>query len=173
MYAVVGCGECEALWIVETGADSSQCPRCGTTRPLAKRTKLATADSEPRARDQRTALLADRHDVEDAPSFTGLDGQVDAAGPGDAAYLAGSGVDPDAAAAAGERAEDGAAGTSSSDSQRAIVEAALAALDAPTEGDVLTYASERAVPEETARSILERLLAAGEVVEDDGCYRQV
>lgn len=182
MYAVVGCSECSALWIVETGAESSQCPRCGTTRPLAKRANLATAEDEDRARDLRTQLLAERRDVDaDVASFTALADDVEAAGIDDETYLAGSGLDPEAVAAAGDRADGGRAGskgggTAGADSggsgnRREVVEAALRSQEAPTRADVVAYATERDVPADAARSILDKLVTAGEATERDGVYR--
>jgi len=182
MYAVVGCGECSALWIVETGAQSSQCPRCGTTRPLAKRAKLATATEEDRARDLRTQLLAERGDVDgDVASFSALADDVEAAGVDDETYLAGSGLDPETVAAAGDRADDGRAasgggtttgtGSGGSGDRRGVVEAALRSQESPTRTDVVEYATDRNVPADAARSILDKLVAAGEATERDGVYR--
>lgn len=181
MYAVVGCSECAALWIVETGAESSQCPRCGTTRPLAKRAKLATAEDEDRARDLRTQLLAERRDVDgDVASFTALADDVEVAGIDDETYLAGSGLDPEAVATAGDEAEGGLAtgtggGTPSggSASRREVIEGSLQSLDAPTRDDVVAYATDRGVPADDARSILDKLVSAGEATERDGVYRRL
>lgn len=172
MFAVVGCGDCEALWIVETGAESSQCPRCGTTRPLAKRAKLATADDRERARDLRTQLLADRQDAGDVAGFSELADDVEAAGIDDEAYLAGSGLDADAVTAAGERADSGH-GSGASASDREVVEEALRTVAAPTADDVVDYASDRGVAAEDARSLLARLVRAGEATERDGVYRRL
>jgi hypothetical protein len=172
MYAVVGCGDCEALWIVETGAESSQCPRCGITRPLEKRAKLATVEDEDRARDLRTSLLAERRGVEDAASFSDLEGDVEAAGPDDEQYLSASGLDADAVAAAGVRAEGGVGGATGA-SHREIVEAAIDALAEPTAAAVVAYATERGVSEDATRSLLERLVRAGEAIERDGVYRRL
>jgi len=170
MYAVVGCGECEGLWIVETGAESSQCPRCGTTRPLAKRTKFATADDEDRARDLRTRLLAERRDVdaESVAGFSELADAVDDAGPSDETYLAGAGLDPESVAAAGESATGGESGD-----RRSIVEGAIDAVEEPTAAAIVAYATDRGVPEDAAHSLLAELERRGAVTARDGVYRRL
>ena len=169
MYAVVGCDECQALWIVEGRPDSSQCPRCGKTRKYEKRREFVTTDDEDHAREVRASMLAARQGQDDAfaelDSFAELDAQVDDAGIDDDTYLAESGIDPDAVAEAGERESSG------SSSREGIVRDALRELDEPTEGDIVAYASERDVPEEYTRTALQKLVRAGEISESRGTYR--
>ena len=169
MYAVVGCDECQALWIVEGRPDSSQCPRCGRTRKYEKRREFVTTDDEDHAREVRASMLAARQGQDDAfaelDSFAELDAQVNDAGIGDDTYLAESGIDPDAVAEAGERESGG------SRSREETVRDALRELDEPTEGDIIAYTSERGVPEEYTRTALRKLVRAGEVSESRGVYR--
>jgi hypothetical protein len=169
MYAVVGCGECGALWIVEGHPDSSQCPRCGKTRKYEKRREFVTTDDEDHAREVRASMLAARQGQDEAfaelDSFAELDAQVDDAGIDDDTYLAESGIDPEAVAEAGERDSGG------SSSREETVRDALRELDEPTEGDIVAYASERDVPEEYTRTALQKLVRAGEVSESRGTYR--
>ena len=169
MYAVVGCDECQALWIVEGRPDSSQCPRCGKTRKYAKRREFVTTEDEDHAREVRASMLAARQGQDDAfaelDSFAELDAQVDEAGIDDDTYLAESGIDPDAVADASERESSG------SSSREETVRDALRELDEPAEDDVVAYASERGVPEEYTRSALRKLVRAGEVSESRGVYR--
>ena len=169
MYAVVGCDECQALWIVEGRPDSSQCPRCGKTRKYEKRREFVTTDDEDHAREVRASMLAARQSQDEAfaelDSFAELDAQVDEAGIDDETYLAESGIDPDAVAEAGERESSG------SSSREETVRDALRELDEPTEGDIVAYASERGVPEEYTRTALRKLVRAGEVSESRGVYR--
>jgi len=117
-------------------------------------------------------LLAERRGVEDVASFSELDGDVAAAGPDDAEYLAQSGLDPEAVAAAGERAGRGRGGDSAAGGRRAIVESAIRTLEEPTADDVVAFAAERGVPAEATRSLLDRLVQAGETIERDGVYRR-
>ena len=169
MYAVVGCDECQALWIVEGRPDSSQCPRCGKTRKYEKRREFVTTEDEDHAREVRASMLAARQGQDDAfaelDSFAELDAQVDEAGIDDDTYLAESGIDPDAVADASERESSG------SSSREETVREALRELDEPTEDDVVAYASERGVPEEYTRTALQKLVRAGEVSESRGTYR--
>ncbi|MFB6073610.1 MAG: DUF5817 domain-containing protein [Haloarculaceae archaeon] len=175
MYAVVGCGECRALWIVEGRPDTSGCPRCGTRRPFEKRRTFVETDDEDHAREVRASMLANRSGHGDAfaelDSFADLEGELEAAGVDDETYLAESGLDPDAVAAAGERAGSGREGAGGS--RRETVLAALDALEAPTEDAVVAYATERGVPAEYTRDALSKLVRAGEVTESGGEYRRL
>jgi hypothetical protein len=174
MYAVVGCGDCSALWIVEGRPETSQCPRCGTTRAYEKRRQFVTTDDEDHAREVRSSMLATRQDLGDAfaglDSFAEMDEYVDDAGVDDETYLEQSGVDTAEVAAAAERSGGGAG---ASQSRKETVEAALRTLDAPDESAVVAYASERGVPESYTRDALRKLVRAGEVTESGGRYRLV
>jgi hypothetical protein len=175
MYAVVGCSDCGALWIVEGRPESSQCPRCGTTRQYAKRKQFVTTEDADHAREVRASMLATDQGHGDAfaemDSFAEMDDYVDEAGPSDDEYLAGSGLDPDAVEAAGERAGPGGGGRGGSQSREAVVREALRELEGPSEADVVGYASERDVPEAYVRRALEKLVRGGEVSESQGTYR--
>lgn len=175
VYAVVGCSECDMLWVVEGRPETSQCPRCGTRRPYAKRRKFVSTEDEDHAREVRASILANRQGHGDAfaelDSFAEIDEYVDEVGPDDAEYLEASGVDPDEVAAAGERAEGSSAGGGRS--RQETVRAALRELDEPTGDDVVAYASERGVPEGYTRKALEKLVRAGEATENRGVYRLV
>lgn len=174
MYAVVGCGECSALWIVDGRPKTSQCPRCGTTRQYEKRREFVTTDDEDHAREVRSSMLATRQDMGDAfaglDSFAEMDSYVDEAGIDDETYLEASGIDTEAVAAAAERSERGAGGNAS---RTETVTQALRTLDRPDEAAVTDYASERGVPAEAARTVLRKLVRAGEVTESDGHYRLI
>jgi hypothetical protein len=174
MYAVVGCSECEALWIVEGRPETSQCPTCGHTRQHAKRKKFHTTADADEARQVRAQLLAERQGLADAfegiDSFAEMESWIDDAGPDDETYLEGSGLDPDAVAAAGERAESG---TSSRQSREQIVREALKELEHPGVTEVVAYAGERGVDAEYVERALAKLVRAGEASESGGVYRLV
>jgi len=169
MYAVVGCGECEALWIVEGRPETSQCPRCGTTRGYEKRKQFVTTDDEDHAREVRSSMLASRQGHDDAfadlDSFAEMEAYVDEAGVDDETYLAASGVDTDEVAAAAGRT------TPKGGSREGTVREALRELDDPTEAAVVDYAERHGVPPEYTRRALEKLVRAGEVSEHRGAYR--
>lgn len=169
MYAVVGCGDCRALWLVEGRPETSQCPRCGTTRGFEKRKQFVTTEDEDHAREVRAAMLAARQGREDAfedlDSFAELEAAVAEAGIDDETYLAASGLDVEAIAGAGETGDSG------SRSREDIVRAALRELAEPTAEDVVAYASEYGVSEEYVRRTLSKFARAGEVSENRGVYR--
>ncbi len=174
MYAVVGCGECSALWIVEGRPETSQCPRCGTTRKYEKRREFVTTDDENHAREVRSSMLATRQDLGDAfaelDSFAEMDDYLDDAGVDDETYLSESGVDTEEVTAAADRLEQG---NTSGQSRKETVEEALRVLDDPEEDAVVEYASERGVPPDYTKKALEKLVRAGEVTESRGRYRQI
>lgn len=169
MYAVVGCGECEMLWIVEGRPETSQCPRCGKTRKYKKRKQFVTTDDEDHAREVRASMLAARsgYDEEFAAldSFAELDAQLDSVGIDDETYLEASGIDADEVQAAGER------DTSGRQSRKEVVTEAVRELDDPTEDEIIDYAAERGVPPEYTERALVKLVRAGEVSENRGTYR--
>lgn len=174
MYAVVGCSECSALWIVEGRSETSQCPRCGQRRQHKKRRKFVETDDEDHAREVRASMLANRQghgeSFAELDSFGEMARQVDDAGVDDETYLEAAGVDSDAVAAAGDRAERG---SSSGTGRKETVLQALRALEEPSEADVVAYATERDVPAEYTRKTLAKLVRAGQVTESRGTYRLV
>jgi len=174
MYAVVGCSDCQALWIVEGRPETTQCPRCGSTRQHAKRRKFVETDDEDHAREVRASMLAARQDQGDAfaklDSFAEMEAKLDDAGPNEDAVLEAASVDPDEASAAGERATSGAGGSTS---RKETVLAALRESEEPTAEDIVAYATERGVPESYVRDALEKLQRRGEVTESGGTYRRL
>lgn len=173
MYAVVGCSECEALWLVEGRPATTGCPRCGTRHRFDRLRRLAEAEDEDVARQARAAILAERSgdgdEFAEAGSFAELaDAAGDAAVP-DREYLEAAGLDVEAIEAAGDEATRGAG--RSHGSRTAVVRAALRELDSPTESSVLDYAAGYDVPPEAARGLLDRLVETGEASEDRGRYR--
>lgn len=169
MYAVVGCDRCDALWVVADEPETTGCPRCEKRHRYRPLTKFFEGEDETAARQARAALLAERQGHGDA--FADLDdvaemeAHLDDAGVGDDEYLAGSGLDPEAVAAAG--ADEGGGSGSRVDTVRA----ALEELEEPSADAVVAYASERGVPADAARETLDRLVRAGDATERDGTYR--
>ncbi len=168
MYAVVGCSECDALWILEGRQETSQCPRCETTRAFEKRRQFVTTEDQDHAREVRASMLAARSDNDEAfaeiESFAELETQVESAGIDDDTYLEESGIDPDVVAEAGER-------TRSTRSREDIVRAALRELDDPTEAAICEYAEARDVSPSYTERALAKLVRAGEASEHRGVYR--
>jgi hypothetical protein len=173
MYAVVGCSDCEALWVIEGRPDTTQCPRCGKRHRANNRKRFVETDDEDHAREVRASMLAARSGDGDAfaelASFAELDEQVDEDVVGDEEFLQAHGVDPDEVAEAGERAEQG--GATGSRSRREVVLAAVREQDAPSEEAVVAYADEHGVEGDYARRALEKLRDGGEVTVDGGGYR--
>jgi hypothetical protein len=170
MYAVVGCDECQALWIVEDRPERSQCPRCGRTRRHEKRRKFVTTEDGDHAREVRASMLAARSGHGDAfaevDSFAQLDEQVESAGIDDETYLEGSGLDPESVADAGDS-------TTGSKSRTELVREAVRELDEPTKQQVLEYAARHGVSPDDTERVLGKLVRAGEVSEHRGCYRSL
>jgi len=173
MYAVVGCSDCSMLWIVEGRPETSQCPRCGTTRSYEKRRQFVTTEDEDHAREVRASMLANRQGQGEAfaelDSFTEMETQIDEVGPSDAEYLEGSGLDAGEVAAAGDRAMD----SGGSQSRREIVEEGVRTLEEPTTEAVVAYAEDRGVPADYAETVLRKLVRSGEATENRGVYRLV
>lgn len=173
MYAVVGCGDCEALWVVEGSPAHSECPRCGTTREHAMRKTFVETEDPDHAREVRASMLANRqgHGDEFAAldSFTAMEEKLEEAGPDDETYLAGSGLDPDEIAGAADRA----GGSGASPGRVDVVRAAVRELDEPDVETVASYAADRGVPRTYVESALEKLVRTGEATENRGTYRLV
>lgn len=173
VYAVVGCGECGALWVVEGRPESTGCPRCGTRHRFDRLRRFVETDDEDRARQARASMLAERSGhgdaFDDLDSFADLGARLDDVGVSDEEYLGAAGIDLDAVAEAAEEATTGRGGGGRS--RRAVVESALRELDAPTEASVVDYAAERGVPRAAARRLLDRLVSSGAATVDEGGYR--
>jgi len=169
MYAVVGCSECQALWIVEGRPERSECPRCASTRKYAKRREFVTTDDENHAREVRASMLAARQDMDDAfaelDSFAELESQIEDAGIDDETYLAESGLDPEEVAGAGQSDSGG------SRSRDEIVRDGIREQPSPTTEDVVTYAEEYGVGRSYTEKALDKLVRAGEATESGGTYR--
>jgi hypothetical protein len=66
-YAVVGCGDCATVWILQDSDDATAvCPTCGTEHQRHQLRSLATAQTRDAAAQQRSAILAARRDEADA-----------------------------------------------------------------------------------------------------------
>jgi len=168
MYSVVGCRECHALWIVEGRPETTQCPRCRRRHQFSKLRAFAETDDADDAARVRSSMLAERADDGEFVDPEAID--VEGVGIDDVEYLSASGIDPDAVSAAGERSESG---SRSSRSRKQTVLDGLAELDAPTEADVIEYASAAGVPESAVERTLEKLRRVGEVTRTDGVYRRL
>lgn len=169
MYAVVGCSDCQALWIVEGRPETTECRRCGTRHRFEHLKRFVETDDRAAAREARGRMLAERDERGEA--FAEVDSSGDPAsedvGVDDEAYLRQSGVDPEEVAEAGEQATR----SGGSQSRREVVMEALREQDTPTEREVVVYAEARGVPTDYVRKALEKLREAGEISERDGGYR--
>jgi hypothetical protein len=175
MYAVVGCTDCHALWLLSDpdAAETATCPRCGRRHRTAKLKRFVTAEDRETARDARAAMLADAADATDAfestPSVAEMEADTDEAVVDDREYLDAAGLDADEVAAAGERSSHGS--RSGSRSRPEVVRDALRTLDDPDERDVVAYAADHGVPADAAADLLDRLVRRGEVTDHGGTYR--
>lgn len=169
MYAVVGCGECSSLWVVEGRPETTQCPTCRKRHRFSALKKFAETDDADAAREARATLLSGRsdHAPDELESFSELESRTEAGGMSDEEYLEKSGLDAERVNRAGERATE----TQGNQSRTEIVREALSTLDRPTESEVVAYAQERDVPTEFTERALEKLVRGGEVSEHRGRYR--
>ena len=171
VYAVVGCSDCGALWVVKGRPETTGCPRCRSRHRFGALEKFVTTDDEDHARDVRSAMLANERGDDEAvdamETYAQMESDIDAVGPSDEEYLTASGVDPDAVEQAGERAT----GQRRSRSQREVVLDALDDLENPDETGVVEYAAERGVSADYVRTVLEKLLRRGEIAGGPDGYR--
>lgn len=174
VYAVVGCNECDALWIVEGNPQTTGCPRCGKRHQFDRLKKLVETEDEDRARQARGAMLASRQGHPEAidthepsPNVEDLIGEPVV---GDEEYLEAAGLDPDEVAAAGAKAK---AGQRKQMGGRETILAALRELDAPTDDELKAYARKRDVSPELIQETLPKLVRAGLVTENQGRYRLI
>ncbi|MFC6989361.1 DUF5817 domain-containing protein [Haloplanus sp. GCM10025708] len=171
MYAVVGCSDCGALWILAdpTEAKTAQCPRCRTRHETRRLERFYRTEDRDAAREARAAMVAEKSGDSEAfdalPSVREMERRLDDAGVDDDEYLTAAGLDADAVADAGD------VGGSPSQSRPELVRAALSEGGARTESEIVAYATERGVPAEAARDVLERLTRRGELTESGGEYR--
>lgn len=167
MFAVVGCSQCHALWVIQGQPDTTSCRRCGRRYRYERLHRFAETDTAAAAKEARSRLLRDRDDHgADLDDFAALEEEAMDAGMSDDEFLATSGVDADAVTAAGEPAE-----STGSRSRREIVLAALREGEAPTAEDVREYAGERGVDAEYVDRALRKLRERGQVSESGGRYR--
>ncbi|MFC3477341.1 DUF5817 domain-containing protein [Halobacterium litoreum] len=171
MYAVVGCSDCSALWIVEGRPDTTGCPRCETRHQFGNLKQFVTTEDEDHAREVRASMLANRSGHGDAfaevESFAELDDYVDDAGMTDDEYLDRSGVDTDEVEGVTERVSR----SSRSLGKREAVETALRELDEPSEREVKAFAAEHDVGEAYVERTLEKFVRAGKLTATADGYR--
>ncbi|WP_418280645.1 DUF5817 domain-containing protein [Halorubrum sp. DTA98] len=176
MYAVVGCNECANMWLLrdpET-SDTAQCSRCSKTHRTSKLKHFFESEDREAAREARAALLAKKHGDSEAfaevDHVAELERAVEEAGIDDREYLETSGIDADAAFAAGARAEGN---DSPARSRPEIIRDAVRAVDEPTEDAIVADAVTHGVPADAARDLLAKLTRRGELSESGGRYRVV
>jgi hypothetical protein len=167
MYAVVGCSNCRALWVVEDRPETTQCPRCRTSYRFERLKAFAETDSADAAVRARSELLAERANEGGFVDPAAVD--VDAVGMTEEAFLAASGLDTDEVAAAGDRRAPG----EGSRSRRQVVLDAVEVLEAPTDDEVRAYGADHGVEAAAVDRALSKLERAGEVTRSGGAYRRL
>lgn len=168
MYAVVGCRECGAFWVIEGRPERTQCPRCRTSHQTTRLKRFVETEDGDAAREARGALLAADAGFEELydrlERFDRLDDAAQAAGPDPDEVLAAVGVDPDAA-------RDAAMRDRSSHDRLEIVERVIARADPATEAAIIDRATDRDLDPGTVRRALDALHERGAVVRDGDTYR--
>jgi predicted Rossmann fold nucleotide-binding protein DprA/Smf involved in DNA uptake len=172
MYSVVGCSNCDALWVVDGRPESTSCPRCEKRHRFGKLKKFHQTADATEAREARSRLFATRSGNADAldqlEDFATLGRLAEDTGVDEGEYLEMSGVDTSEVAAAGDRAERGQA---RSRSRREVILDALRQQENPTTEEVHAYATDAGVPAEYVDRALMKLSQAGEISESGGRYR--
>ncbi len=167
MYSVVGCSECNALWVVPNRPETTTCRRCGTRYTFTALTRFAETETREEARNARTRLLADRNDETTAlDEFDERSVDISESVVNDDEHLEGVGIDLEDVAT---KETD----HSRHQSRREIVIEAIVDLDHPTGGDVIEYATDRGVPQSVVESILSKLRREGTIIRQDGTYRRL
>ncbi|MFC7176040.1 DUF5817 domain-containing protein [Halosegnis marinus] len=102
MYAVVGCSDCEALWVVSGRPETTSCPRCGARRRFAKLKKFAETEDADAAKNVRSAMVQRRAGYDgDLDDFATMGERAMDSGMDDGEFLTASGLDADEVADAG------------------------------------------------------------------------
>lgn len=163
MYSIVGCNQCEALWIVADRPATTTCPRCNTTHQFDRLRTFVETDDLDAAQRARGIMLANRHHEPDA-----ADEEVNLLdlAPGDHAI---DRSDEPTYPVEGDPPGPGA--TDSPRSRRDIILTALTDLDHPTPDNVEEYAAEHGVPPDYVHHALEKLRRAGKIGTDGTTYR--
>jgi hypothetical protein len=170
MYAVVGCTDCAALWLLSEpdSSKTARCPRCGRRHQTRKLRRFFEAEARDVARQARAELLAKKQGATEAFSDLETVAEMEARtrdpAVDDREYLEESGLDFEEVAAAGR--DD-----STSRTRDQVVRDAIREGDRPDEDTVVAYAVDNGVPAEAARDLLETLTRRGEVSESRGRYR--
>ncbi|AUV82950.1 replication protein H [Salinigranum rubrum] len=170
MYAVVGCTDCAALWLLSDPASSktARCPRCGRRHQTRKLKRLFESDDRDTARQARAELLAKKQGASEAFSdletVAEMEAETETPVIDDREYLEESGLDADEVAAAGRE-------ETRSRTRDEVVRDAIREGDRPTEGEIVAYADEHGVPAAAARDLLAKLTRRGDVSESRGRYR--
>ena len=171
MYRVVGCSNCETLWIVEDEPDTTQCPRCRTRHQFRRLQPFVVTDSKAEARDVRSALLAARQDADGAAetldSVADIEETLEDIGIEDDEFLAKHGLDAENIEAEAEAAIEGP----SKKSRRERVLEAVRELEEPDESAIIAYATDRGVPEDYVQTVLAKLSRTGEITRTSDGYR--
>ena len=171
MYAVVGCTQCGAYWLLtDPGeSDSATCPTCGRRHQTTKLNRFYETEDRDAAREARAALLAKKHgDSEafaDVAHVSELEERVEESGLSEEEYLKQSGLDADEVQAAGD--------TSKESSRSRDEKVRDAVREGGTEADVLDRAVDDGVPRGAAEKLLEKLRRQGEVIQSGGELRLV
>jgi DNA replicative helicase MCM subunit Mcm2 (Cdc46/Mcm family) len=171
-YAVVGCTDCNAFWVVEGRPETTKCPRCERRHQWTKLKKFVQTDDEDHAREVRASILANRaghgDTFADVDDFATLDDYVEDVGMDDETFLESAGVNVEEVDEVQDRVGQAAGGSLG---KREAVRTALRELDEPTEREVKAFAAEHGVDGEYVERALAKLARAGELTETADGYR--
>lgn len=171
MYAVVGCNECNGIWVVEGRPETSQCPKCGKRHQFDRLRNLYETDDAEEAKQARGELLAKQQDLGDAfddlDSYSEMGDRIGESTVGDD-RLESMGLGSDLLESAGRAS---GSGEETSKSQPEIVREAISTLEDPAQSDIVEYAAERGVSGMYTQKALESMVESGEVTKNGDTYR--
>ena len=171
MYAVVGCTDCGAYWLLTDPeqSDSATCPTCGRRHQTKKLKRFFESEDRAAAREARAALLAKKHGdsaaFADVAHVSELESMTEESGLSEREYLEQSGLDADEVQDAGDTSKK------QSRSRDEIVRDAVREGD--TEEEIVAKAAEDGVPRGAAEKLLAKLRRQGEVIQSGGGLRLV
>jgi hypothetical protein len=159
MHHVVGCSNCDNLWIAYDEPKTTSCTLCGERYKFRKLKKLYSDPDEEKAKQALTLKQAEVNDVEHIEeklrNSKMFDTDVKRA-ISDEEYLKRKGVSVD-----GDE-DDGTDFSSLSDEE--LVMEAVSEVDEPTEENIISFTEQYGVSEKKTREMIDRLCLNGEAM---------
>lgn len=165
-YSVVGCSNCDNVWIVDGHPERTSCTMCNEQFKWKQLKKLFTTNDKEQAREARALKQAEVNGVDhiyESMLEKGMfDEDVEDA-IADDEYLEQKGIDPEEVKEAG-----GGQASGGNQSDKEHVKDAIRKLDSPDDDDVVDYVEEYGVNRDKAYDLIDRLCRQGEAMRKRG-----